>query len=421
MSDDLEREAIQNEANGKRYGASDDTDSEPPPAEPLRVWTPAERIEQWCKDGPLVHEATGIPKLDELTGGGPVYGSRWYVLGAPDAAKTALLVQLADEWQARGVVVGFLAVDEEADDLTTRLAQRAKFSRRECEQRADDTMRELRDAMSTVRVRLYGPEWTIEAAAEDLAKHAGGKPAALFVDSIQQVACTAILVTEREMSERQVVNANVRAVRAVATRHRLIVVSTSEMNRNAYRNVEAAEVANDMAAGKESGAIEFSARVMLSLRSVKDHGDLVQLRVVKSKHGPSYPAAEDLFLRIDRGRQTLTPADAPPQPDAAKVREDRGRESVLADAAAVALALADSPGAVLRPLYAALKAAHGSFSKDRADAGLARLGDAVVRRPGPRRALYLYLDGSRLGEDVLAAVSLEDRARLASARPPEAP
>jgi hypothetical protein len=55
----------------------------------------------------------------------------------------------------------------------------------------------------------------------------------------------------------------------VGTRYRMICIATTEMNRAAYRSVEAAEASNDMAAGKESGAIEFSARVMLSLRSVK--------------------------------------------------------------------------------------------------------------------------------------------------------
>ena len=51
-----------------------------------------------------------------------------------------------------------------------------------------------------------------------------------------------------------------RAMRSKSTEHRLLVVAPSEVNRGAYRNDEVIETSNDMAAGKESGAIEFSVR-----------------------------------------------------------------------------------------------------------------------------------------------------------------
>ena len=286
-----------------------------------RVWTPSERIAEWGTQGALVHEPTGLAKLDELTGGGPVYGSRWYWLGAPDACKTLAFVQTADVWTRRGIAVGLLAVDEEADDITTRVAQRAKFRRIECEERALDILREMAEALEACPLRMYGPEWTIEAAADDLAKYAedrSEKRIALFVDSIQQVSCHATLASELETSPRELVNANVRALRDVATRYRMIVMATSEMNRNAYRSIEAAEASNDMAAAKESGAIEFSARVLVSLRSVKGHGDLVQARMVKNKHGTSWPNEPDFFFSIDRARQTLAMSEAPTADDPAK-------------------------------------------------------------------------------------------------------
>ncbi len=61
---------------------------------------------------------------DELTAGGPVYGTRWYVVGAPDAGKTALLIRIAHDYFWRGVAVGLLAVDEDPTDIVTRFAQR---------------------------------------------------------------------------------------------------------------------------------------------------------------------------------------------------------------------------------------------------------------------------------------------------------
>jgi nucleoside-triphosphatase THEP1 len=395
-----------------------------------RVWTPAERIAQWRKDGPLVHEPTGITTLDELTGGGPVYGTRWYLLGAPDAGKTALLVQIADEWKRRDIEVGVLAVDEEADDWTTRLAQRAKFTRRECEERSKETLDELEAVMANLGIRLYGPEWTIEAAAHDLAIFAQQRPgkserpnAALLVDSIQQVSSQATFAAERELSERQTVSANVRALRTVGTRYRMICIATSEMNRNAYRSIEAAEQSNDMAAGKESGAIEFSARVMLSLRSVKDHGELLQVRMVKSKHGPSHPAAADFFLTLDRTRQTLTDADGPQDEQdakaAAKVNAQKA-EHVRA-AARVAEYLAAHPGKGTRDIQSDLRRSLGSCRDKLGTDAVALLDDAgAIVAPEVKRgqARPHWLVGSKVPAEVLAQVDMGQRPAVSAAKPP---
>jgi hypothetical protein len=341
---------------------------------------------RWRSEGPLVHEPTGIAKLDELTGGGPVYGSRWYVLGAPDAGKTALLVQVADDWQASGIVVGVLAVDEEDGDLTMRFAQRRKFRRDECERRSEETMGEMEDAfVGSFGLFMYGPDWTIEAAAADLAERGKslakeGEPPrrlALFVDSIQQARCDALEDTgANEPSPREVVNENVRALRKVAAKYRLIAMATGEMNRNAYRNIKSAEEANDMAAAKESGAVEYSARVLVAMRSVKDHGDLVELRMVKNKHGPSWPAANPFYLNIDRRTMMLASASAPD--DDAKDDEkahSRNRAALEREAIPVLNVIAQNPGCGTKALRAALKLAGVKTSRD----GLDVLLEALAR------------------------------------------
>jgi replicative DNA helicase len=405
------------------------------PADPAvgpTVHTVDSVLRQWEATGPLVHEPTGLARIDELTGGGPVYGSRWYLLGAPDAGKTALLLQLADEWQRRGVVVGISAIDEEADDLTTRLAQRSKFSRRDCEERSGDTLRELGDAMANVRVRMYGHEWTIESAAEDLAKHAAalgplaGAPRrmALLVDSVQSVACTAMLTAEREMSERAIVTANVRALRSVASRYGMIVVATSEMNRNAYRNIASAEDSNDMSAGAESRAIEFSARVMLSLRSTKDRGELVTVRMVKNKHGASYPAVEDFYLAIDRRFQVLTMADGPKEDEAtarSSAKTFAKKAAHVTAAARVAEYLARHPGEGSRGIRSALRLALGGSTDDHADDAVALLVQAgAVIAPPVKRGMPKphHLDGSKLPPEVFREVASALAAEVLATRPP---
>ncbi len=385
----------------------------------LRAWSPAEVVATWQDEGPLVHEPTGIAKLDELTGGGPVYGSRWFWLGAPDAGKTAELVQIADTWARRGIVVGFLAVDEEPTDITTRLAQRAKYTRAECEARDPAVLQEMCEALKDLPIRLYGPTWTIEAAAVDLISFAkvSGQTGrvALFVDSIQQVTCAAMAAAEREVSPREIVSANVRALRSVATSHRLIAMATSEMNRNAYRSVEAVEQSNDMAAGKESGAIEFSARVMVSVRSVKGEKDLSVLRIVKNKHGAS---GDEIHRRIDRRRMVIEDAEAPAEAPASDARTQARRAGKVQAAARLADFLADHQGIGVRKLRAGLRATWGSWPTDLVDDAGAVLGGAFIApEPMPGKPKTHYLDGSKLPPAVVQALALERRPTVLAARP----
>ena len=369
-----------------------------------RVWTPAEVVAAWREEGPLVHEPTGLERLDKLTGGGPVYGSRWYLLGAPDAGKTALIVQLYDLWAQRGVIVGLLAVDEEPGDITTRLAQRGRWTRAECEQRAPADI----DAMAAELppVRMYDGLWTIEAAAADLATFAAaeGKRAALLIDSLQTVSCD---VDRDDMSMHAQVTARVRAIRTVATRYRLIVVVTSEMNRASYRSLEAADAsknAGDLAAAKESGAVEYSARVMLSLRSVRDDGDKIEVHVAKNKHGPR---GDVFYLALDRGRMTLTESDAPPKPDAAEIEQakgERARAKLMGLAVVVVQVLAaiGASGLTSTKLRAAVRAKRGTCSDSDTAAAVAMLGAAVVVIPGRCNSQRHVLDRAKLPPEIAA-------------------
>ncbi len=199
------------------------------------------------KNGPLVHEPTGIEALDEVTDGGPVYGSRWGVAGAPDAGKTALAMQVADVYARRGIAVGVLAVDEEPSDITMRLMQRAGWSRGDCERREHRMLVAMEaSTVAELPIRMYDATWTIDRAAADLAAWArqrGDRRAALFVDSIQTVTCDA----EASMTSlREAVTARMHALRRAAEKHQLIAITTSEMARGAYRSEDAAEAANDL-------------------------------------------------------------------------------------------------------------------------------------------------------------------------------
>ena len=384
-------------------------------------------FDDWRTEGPLVHEPTGIPTLDEITGGGPVYGTRWFISGAPDAGKTALLVaNIAATYAERGLWVGILAVDEEAGDVAQRFAQRAGLSRRHCEERDEWLFERLERVPVLDRIRLYGPEVTIEEAAADVARRAelDGVGAMLAVDSIQTVTCNAICKAEREMAEHQSVTANAFAMRNVAKKHRLIAIATSEMSRSGYASNDAKSNTNDMAVSKWSGSIEYQARVLLTLRSVPGESNLTALRLPKNKHRPAgtaLPHDHTIYLRLSRDTQRMReetdyqPADGSERQAEKDARHVRQRSD---DAAWLAVALARRPG----PLTGELHAVVGSVSpsgigKPRISTARAYLGAAVVVVPGERKAKHLYLDGSKLPEDVLGLVPSEHRNAVITARP----
>lgn len=350
------------------------------------VTVPVDVLARWRADGRLVHEPTGIAGLDELTGGGPVYGTRWYLAGAPDAGKTALLVQIAHTYALRGIAVGLLAVDEEADDLVTRLAQRCGWERSHCEIRDPGVLESMREHMD-LPIRIYDGSWTIESAAEDLARHRGERRAMFGIDSLQTVTCSAELAAERQMAEVQAVTARTRAIRSVATRHRMITITTSELGRGAYASNDPKQQTSILSSAKWSGAVEYSARVLLGLRSVAGEKDVVDVEVAKNKHGPR---DEHVYLRIDRRSQTLSASgyEPPPAEDQETVRDEKKRARVAADAETVLSLVIERPGMGVRDLIGAA-VAHG-LSKDRVYAALSSLGDRVERRPGKRDAIHHY-------------------------------
>lgn len=383
--------------------------------------TSVDVLAQWREHGPLVHEPTGLAALDELTGGGPCYGTRWYIAGAPDAGKTALLVQLAHVYALRGICVGLLAVDEEPSDLVTRLAQRAGWARQHCEIRDAAVLDDVSAAIEHLPIRYYDEAWTIESAAADLAAWAAReqRTAMLGIDSVQTVRCVAedvVRLAGREMSDVAAVTARCRAIRAVATEHRLIALATSELGRSAYASRDPSQRTSALAAGKWSGAIEYSARVVAALRSVPGESDLLELELAKNKHGPvTYDDGEPghVYLRIDRRSQTLTQASYEPAPDC---QVDRARDRVLADAAIVAKVLSSTPGMVRREVEAHAMAA--GLGRERARAALAALAPCLVVLRGQRRAEHHYLAGDRVPQVVMGHIADADRDLVQSARPP---
>jgi replicative DNA helicase len=380
---------------------------------------PKDILAGWAVEGPLVHLAIGLPRIDEMTGGGPPFGSRCYLVGAPDAGKTALAVQIADRFLARDILVGFLAIDEEPGDILMRFLQRRGFARWQCEQRDKAILESMAATIADAGLTVYGEEHTIQSAARDLAARARkeGKRAALFIDSVQTARCEK---EPEDASMHVAVTARVRAIRAVTTANRFVTYVTSEMGRAYYRTLDGAERISDMAAAKESGAIEYSARFMVSLRSVPRESDLVEVRITKNKFGPRTREEESgIHLRLDRASQELTEDTTYVGKGAAETEEQRAEERsqlAIEDAAVVALVIVDEPGI-------AKSDAEDEFMR-RARCGTRRwkaawsvLRRSIVEVPAPRNRLSLYLDGAKVPPEVMTQVPFSERPRVAASDP----
>jgi len=353
-------------------------DAPPVQAEPTaKPKTLADIVDRWAEEGPLVRVSTGIEPLDELSRGGLPVPWRVIVVGAPSAGKTALGVIIADKMaraaEGAGLVVGILGVDEEPEDLAVRLLQIAGYSLAEAETRDPGVLAEMRRAVQNLRVRLYDDEFTIESAAADLAgwAKAEGRMAALFLDSLHAVRSAAGADAK---NPRESVEANVRAMRAVSTRLRMLVVASAEANRASYRTDDAAETTNDMAAGAESRAVEFGAQTQLMLRTPKGFPNVIHVRVAKNRRADR----GEFWLELDRARHSVAACPDPTaNPETQHERESRkqeaGRGEVERDAKALAGIVFSAPGMSERDLRDAVREAGHKWGRERLGAAKLRL------------------------------------------------
>lgn len=311
---------------------------------------------QWKTEGALERITTGWSSFDRMTRGGFVLGRLAFVLGAPNASKTAALACLAWRWAHEGVAVGALAVDEDVSDLVTRFAVMSGVSLDDAEARSPKTLKAIEASLGELPIRLYGPEWTIEGAAADL--HAwmqsrGIKRGVFLADSLQTIECVASRGAGPGAGLRVSVGQNVKALSGVAARYRLAVIASGEIPRSHYDGRRT----DDMAATKESGAGEYAVKVQLVLRRVKKHDSLVHVSCPKIKRGLQDEGA--FFLRFDRATHSLTEDDgstgATDEATAASVRARIVAVTASRDGLKSAHQIAKAVGGRRQPVFAEAK------------------------------------------------------------------
>lgn len=300
---------------------------DPKKAEPKRVFGVADLMRQARSVSERV--PTGIASLDRMTRGGPTRETMTVILGGPGSGKTTFSVSMLYDMVLEGACAVILACDEGKAGLLTRIGQRAGWSREDQEQDGEagvrareacaDKLEEL--GFNDRLLLLDGDELTLEQAAKVARKHFGPDAVVIFLlDSLQTVRCEAGM---EAASPRERVNATLETLKHIA-RSGFVVITISEQNRGAYRGGPDGKI-NTLASGKESGAIEYGASLMLALEPVKDEPGFVDVECPKNRLGPEKASFR---LRIDFETAHVTEVRKPDE-EAVQAAKDSERHAAI--------------------------------------------------------------------------------------------
>lgn len=251
---------------------------------------------------------TGVPAIDNSFEGG-LPARRLVVLGgAPGAGKTSFAVFLAHALMMAGHPCAFLAADEAAEGIVGRVCKLEGLTVPTAPPALEGVLRlipeprreELAASARVANLPYFINEGaTIEQMVDRLLRFAEvrkmDRAPVLVVDSIQVVRASG---SGAAPDPRQRVDAVIRALKQAVSRG-VLVIATSELNRGSYKSKKADEQVADIAATKESSAIEYGAQTLLIFRTTADE-DVVSVNTPKNRGGrkPSFR------LRLDRERMT---------------------------------------------------------------------------------------------------------------------
>jgi replicative DNA helicase len=267
---------------------------------------------------PLPRLSTGVAALDLATRGGIPTGRVVVLAGAPGAGKTTFAVQFAHETASRGIPVAILAADEPGEGIRIRLGQLSGLNRDDLEARDPLAIDHLASccegelaSLALVDQEEHGQ--LLEAVAADLARRCRVRvelpdgthedrpgPGLLVCDSIQKLR---VAGSDEVDTPRAKVDLVADAIVRIAKRHHILVVATSEVSRAFYRGGDEREP-NALAAGKDSGAVEYGADLLLVLRSIPEGQGDIDVDVPKNRLGHEKPTFR---MRIDHARARMTP------------------------------------------------------------------------------------------------------------------
>lgn len=244
----------------------------------------AEEMNEFCSRGKKFEQpkSTGFTTLDEILDGGLYPGL--YVLGAPSSAgKTTFCIQLCDEMAKRGERVLFFSLEMSRGEIMSKSISRLtylldkspdkrnakserritsekyrnKFSEEEWELLSKASASYALNAGKRMTIKESSGEYGVKEIERDVKAYISGtgeKPV-VFVDYLQILKPLSDNMTDKQSTDR-----NVSALRRLCRDENITVFVVSSFNRASYNQIA------DLSAFKESGAIEYSADVVLSLQ-----------------------------------------------------------------------------------------------------------------------------------------------------------
>lgn len=303
----LNRQRTDNEGLREVPKSSQEFPSEVPgssrevPTTPLWL-TPAQAILR-AKD--VSHRfKTGIPAIDDITGGGIPPERVLLLAGAPGSGKTTLGIQIACNMSSAGAAVSLLLADEGLNAGVIRIAQRIGFDRTKLEAADQDTIRGAANKLAKADNLLFcmdpdHPEATMENFFAGALKHASDRPQVWLIDSAQTVfpdSKSEVRVRIKNIAER---------IKSEARKRAAVVIFLSQTNRAAYRSKKEDDNSNPLSAAAESGAIEHMADALLFLTA---NDNLTKVIVPKNRLGKG-PSKIPFFLLLNRTTATFSEVD----------------------------------------------------------------------------------------------------------------
>ena len=224
--------------------------------------------------------STGFTQIDAALGGGLYEGL--YVLGAVSSlGKTTLALQIADQIAQGGTDVLFFSLEMQREELIAKSVSRLTYDLCGGNTRNAKTTRGLTDPLR--QSNYSAAEWDLVAAAiERYAEYGAriwideglgtigtaqieqrieehiqkrGKKPVVFIDYLQILASPDPRMTDKQATDRNVFN-----LKRISRKHKLAIIAISSLNRDNYAQ------GMNMAAFKESGAIEYSSDVLMGLQ-----------------------------------------------------------------------------------------------------------------------------------------------------------
>jgi len=257
---------------------------------------------------------TGLSNLDYTLGGGMYPGL--YVLGAISSlGKTALALQMADKIAAQGINVLFFSLEMGRYEMTCRSLARVLFEKGQAKDITTGHILKTNYKGEDIYSKDYfkkAMEYYKEGPAKNLTLEEGnyeldinmlkqrvtehvnltGKKPVIFVDYLQ-----VLRPLDLRMTEKQHIDLTIVELKRISRDLDVPVVAISSFNRANYKSDVTFE------AFKESGAIEYTADVVLAMQLRKNEDDDItevknreprplELVLLKNRRGKAYEVIE---------------------------------------------------------------------------------------------------------------------------------